>query len=827
MESLLHDAEGLSLSSSPPASMAPETIQVFKDSKKQEEARLNLLIEMGFPQDLCEEALIKHGASMERAVAWLSEKSSLRMKTTTSSGATILVPSSSEQTQKGANQFPNLFGGLNSSGGMSLASASSSDPMDPFRRSGGCSILLRTGDMKSSGGFLTLSGGRPTLTEEEKDTDISTTFSSNEELYFLDEHVNMRDMFEVISREELTRDVENVVQSIAEMLSATHGHSQLILQEFKWNVRELQERFFENSDLYLSKAGVVKGDTPKGTIVCGVCGDTFEEGEWYSLSCGHAFCKDCWRGYLSTHSKDETCNKVNCMHSKCSQIVDSDSFKILADSESINRYFYFLTKSYVETNNKQYAFCPNPSCGLPVKFLGKGKPTAVVQCYCGKLFCFGCSREQHNPASCPELAKWIELASDDEDATMKRIKATSKPCFHCKVMTERNQGCNHMTCKKCGGQWCWMCRGDWKTHGSSTGGVYQCNLYDASDAKKIDMEALEAMAKTDSFLEAYNKYYNHERAAKELSESREKLLSEAFDFSGKNFRSIDFLAESIDYAIKARKLLGYSLIFSFNHLHELNAIQQELFTIYFQNAQHSIELLCDAITKPISDLEKTRSKCNNCTLSVKRALGNLAVAVEEGITFTETDGDVKRKIVPISKGRKFTFTGHFDKKGLIYWLGTMGGTRTFANPSTMGIGVTATRLTNNTGQATDVLGYAAVGQWGENRDGNWWQVDLGSYAVLPTHYSLWTHQGAGLLRNWVLEGSKDGSKYTILREHVNDGGLAETSSKFSWPITPGTDFYRFLRIRMTGKSSQNDYYLTLSAFEVYGDIQQDTVLKLL
>ena len=113
-------------------------------------------------------------------------------------------------------------------------------------------------------------------------------------------------------------------------------------------------------------------------------------------------------------------------------------------------------------------------------------------------------------------------------------------------------------------------------------------------------------------------------------------------------------------------------------------------------------------------------------------------------------------------------------------------------------------------------------------------MDLGSYAVLPTHYSLWTHQGAGLLRNWVLEGSKDGSKYTILREHVNDGGLAETSSKvfaissffsffskfnilnfqFSWPITPGTDFYRFLRIRMTGKSSQNDYYLTLSAFEV-------------
>ena len=40
--------------------------------------------------------------------------------------------------------------------------------------------------------------------------DFPSSFAANEEMYFLDEHVNMRDMFEVISREELTRDVDSV-----------------------------------------------------------------------------------------------------------------------------------------------------------------------------------------------------------------------------------------------------------------------------------------------------------------------------------------------------------------------------------------------------------------------------------------------------------------------------------------------------------------------------------------------------------------------------------------------------------------------------------------
>merc|ERR1712154_518295 len=55
------------------------------------------------------------------------------------------------------------------------------------------------------------------------------------------------------------------------------------------------------------------------------------------------------------------------------------------------------------------------------------------------------------------------------------------------VHIEKNQGCNHMTCRKhaggCGHEFCWLCKGDWSKHGSATGGYYQCNIYEKNKTR--------------------------------------------------------------------------------------------------------------------------------------------------------------------------------------------------------------------------------------------------------------------------------------------------------------------------------------------------------
>ena len=34
-----------------------------------------------------------------------------------------------------------------------------------------------------------------------------------------------------------------------------------------------------------------------------------------------------------------------------------------------------------------------------------------------------------------------------------------KKCPNCEIITEKNKGCNHMSCPKCNYQWCWLCNG--------------------------------------------------------------------------------------------------------------------------------------------------------------------------------------------------------------------------------------------------------------------------------------------------------------------------------------------------------------------------------
>ena len=56
----------------------------------------------------------------------------------------------------------------------------------------------------------------------------------------------------------------------------------------------------------------------------------------------------------------------------------------------------------------------------------------------------------------------------------------TKLCPSCRKPIEKNQGCNHMTCRSigCKYEFCWLCMGPWTEHGSVTGGFYKCNKFD-------------------------------------------------------------------------------------------------------------------------------------------------------------------------------------------------------------------------------------------------------------------------------------------------------------------------------------------------------------
>ncbi|OAV98367.1 hypothetical protein PTTG_25634 [Puccinia triticina 1-1 BBBD Race 1] len=58
------------------------------------------------------------------------------------------------------------------------------------------------------------------------------------------------------------------------------------------------------------------------------------------------------------------------------------------------------------------------------------------------------------------------------------ISANTKECTRCHLTIEKNGGCNHVTCKKCKPEFCWVCTGIWADHGTAW---YSCNRFDERD----------------------------------------------------------------------------------------------------------------------------------------------------------------------------------------------------------------------------------------------------------------------------------------------------------------------------------------------------------
>mmetsp|Transcript_26569 Transcript_26569/g.23390 ORF Transcript_26569/g.23390 Transcript_26569/m.23390 type:complete len:154 (+) Transcript_26569:2-463(+) len=108
---------------------------------------------------------------------------------------------------------------------------------------------------------------------------------------------------------------------------------------------------------------------------------------------------------------------------------------------------------------------------------------------------------------------------------------------------------------------------------------------------------------------------------------------------------------------------------------------------------------------------------------------------------------------------------------------------------------------------------------------NWFSIDFKDTSIRPTNYTL-RHEASpsneGHLRNWQLQGSNDGDGdlWDTLINHENDESLNEPDATKTWTIPNITTFYQHFRLRMTGVTSSQRWYLCCSGFEIYGEIRR-------
>ena len=134
--------------------------------------------------------------------------------------------------------------------------------------------------------------------------------------------------------------------------------------------------------------------------------------------------------------------------------------------------------------------------------------------------------------------------------------------------------------------------------------------------------------------------------------------------------------------------------------------------------------------------------------------------------------------------------------------------------------INVTRSSDDQGDVTDLVGRRKEKVSGTmNKENSWWCVDLTkTYSLYLTHYTLRQAKGWPIIRNWRLEGSLDGHRWTTLRDHVNDNGLGNRPAYQSatWEVYGETLAFRYFRIMQTGKNSSQTHSLFLAGMELYG-----------
>ena len=118
-------------------------------------------------------------------------------------------------------------------------------------------------------------------------------------------------------------------------------------------------------------------------------------------------------------------------------------------------------------------------------------PKTVI-CSNGHSFCSLCDQTAHAPTSCEDHRAWMQKIKDEiKDASDECgkdvdgndlanalwLKANTKKCPRCSALIEKDEGCNHMTCRKCRHDFCWICMQPWSLHSNNTGGYFQCNRF--------------------------------------------------------------------------------------------------------------------------------------------------------------------------------------------------------------------------------------------------------------------------------------------------------------------------------------------------------------
>lgn len=412
--------------------------------------------------------------------------------------------------------------------------------------------------------------------------------------------------YQVLDYSTVEETMRRVINNVASVLDLDRDQAQLLLTHLRWDEERLVESYFADSEKVCKEAGVDALDLPtlrkkletRGNVapfLCKVCYDDAST-DGLSLGCGHQFCTSCYDGYLHNQvSEGPLCVMARCPEFKCNQAIPPIVYNTMMNADDKATYQRYAVRQFIEAN-KSYRYCPAPNCERIA--LGSGEMHVV--CDCGHQYCFHCGAEDHRPCNCATLAKWVDKCNNDSE-TANWMSVHTKPCPKCMSRIEKNQGCNHMTCRQCKHEFCWLCFGDWRGHNT-------CNRFITENA--AGMDAADTIQKKRINLERYMHYYkryqNHDIAQKFAEKQRiktEQLLKTLQEEDNLALQDAQGIRDAAEQVILCRRVLKYTYVIGYYM--EDSAINRQLFERHQEMLEGNTEHLQELIeTKKLKSIDR-------------------------------------------------------------------------------------------------------------------------------------------------------------------------------------------------------------------------------
>lgn len=186
-------------------------------------------------------------------------------------------------------------------------------------------------------------------------------------------------------------------------------------------------------------------------------------------------CTTCFTTHINTSTTSHALNAIPCPQLNCTHPFTYAQMQQHGPLALFHRYDTYINELAINQLD-DLVECANPTCHYLWSTDRASHEEAWNACVeCGRRTRVVCRVLWHDGESCEEYQERLRREREareqmergkraaEEERSVETVAEVSKRCpgAGCGVPIQRNGGCDHMTCNRCGQQWCWRCRREW------------------------------------------------------------------------------------------------------------------------------------------------------------------------------------------------------------------------------------------------------------------------------------------------------------------------------------------------------------------------------